>query len=106
MKITGMSDRGLAERYLENAWGITEYLIDHHYPEPLFVGVGIPYNRHFMTLKEILEIGEKIAGINRDVQVCLLDYSPIFRRRGMQRPSKAEMSEAREILIEAGLYKA
>jgi pyruvate formate lyase activating enzyme len=103
MKITGIVNRKLAERYLENAWEVTKYIIDRYYPEPLFVGVGIPYNRYLITLEEVREMGERIAGINSEVQVCLLDYFPTFRRPSMERPSVAEMKKARETLIETGL---
>jgi len=103
MRITGISDEELARRYLENAWSITKYIVDNYYPEPLFVGVGIPYNRHLITLEEIREIGEKIADINPEVQVCLLDYFPTFRRPHMKRPSVVEMRKARETLEETGL---
>jgi len=103
MRITGIVDRKLAERYLENAWSVTEYILDRYYPEPLFVGVGVPYNRFFITLEEAREMGERIAGMNPEVQVCLLDYFPTFRRVGMERPSVAEMRRAREMLVETGL---
>ncbi|MDH5732579.1 MAG: radical SAM protein [Candidatus Bathyarchaeota archaeon] len=103
MRITGIIDDGLARRYLENAWSITEYIIDSYYPESLFVGVGIPYNRYFITLEEIREMGERIVGINPEVQACLLDYFPSFRRLDMERPSVHEMRKARETLVEAGL---
>ena len=103
MKITGIEDRGLAERYLKNAWSIAEYIIENYYPDHLFVGLGIPYNKYFMTLDEILEMGERIAGINPEVQVCLLDYSLNFRRQDMNQPTVAEMRKARETLLKAGL---
>jgi len=103
MRITGILDRALAERYLKNAWAVTKYMIDHYYPEPLFIGVGIPYNRYFITLEEIREMGEKLAGANPEVQVCLLDYFPTFRRISMKRPTVSEMEKARETLLEAGL---
>ena len=103
MRITGIVDDGLARRYLENAWSITEYIIDNYYPESLFVGVGIPYNTHFITLDEIREMGERIASVNPEVQACLLDYFPSFRRLDMERPSVDEMRKARETLREAGL---
>jgi len=103
MKITGIADRRLAGRYLKNAWSVTEYLIDRYYPEQLFVGVGIPYNKFFISLEEVREMGERIVGIDPDVQVCLLDYFPTFRRVGMERPSVAEMRMAREMLVETGL---
>lgn len=103
MKITGINDRGLAERYLKNAWSIAEYIIKNYYPDQLFVGLGVPYNKYFITLDEIQETGERIARINPEVQVCLLDYFPSFRRRNMNRPTVAEMQKAREILLETGL---
>jgi len=102
MKITGISDGKLAGRYLENAWSITKYIVDN-YSEPLFVGVGIPYNKYFITLEEIRDMGERIVEINPEVQVCLLDYFPSFRRFRMERPSLAEMRKARETLLETGL---
>ncbi|MDH5636416.1 MAG: radical SAM protein, partial [Candidatus Bathyarchaeota archaeon] len=105
MRITGIADRELAGRYLKNAWSVTEYIIDRYYPEPLFIGVGIPYNKFFITLEEVREMGESIASINPEVQVCLLDYFPTFRRVGIDRPSVIEMRKAREMLVEAGLKK-
>jgi len=103
MRITGIVDEGLAGRYLENAWSITKYIIDSYFPESLFVGVGIPYNPFFITLEEVREMGERIANINHEVQVCLLDYFPSFRRLRMERPSVEEMRKARETLLETGL---
>jgi pyruvate formate lyase activating enzyme len=103
MRITGIADREVSQRYLKNAWSVTEYIIERYFPEPLFVGVGIPYNRYFMTLEEVREMGERIASMNSEVQVCLLNYFPTFRRVGMERPSVIEMRKAREILVETGL---
>ncbi len=103
MKITGILDLELAKRYSENAWNITKYMIDKYYPEKLFVGVGIPYNPFFMTLDELSQIGEKIALINPNVQVCLLDYFPTFRRWNIERPSVGQMKLARKSLLDAGL---
>ena len=103
MRIGGIVDGKLARKYLENAWSVTEYVIDRYFPEPLFVGVGIPYNRYLITLEEVREIGKKIASVNPEVQVCLLDYFPTFRRLGMEKPSVDEMRRAREMLVETGL---
>ena len=70
------------------------------------MGVGIPYNRYFITLEEIREMGEKIAGTNSEVQVCLLDYFPPFRRVSMKRLTVNDMENARKTLLEAGLKTA
>jgi len=103
MRITGITNKELAERYLQNQWKITKYMVDNHYPERVFLGIGIPYNPELITLEEILEMGEKIASMNPEVQVCLLDYFPAFRRTDMNRPTVTEMKKAREALISAGL---
>jgi len=103
MQITGLTDKELANQYLQNAWDAVKYLIDKYYPAKLFVGVGIPYNKYLITLEEIREIGDKLARINSEVQVCLLDYFPAFRRLEMSRPTVDEMKKAKEVLQEAGL---
>ncbi len=103
MRITGILDRKLAERYIKNAWAITKYVIDKYYPDPVFLGIGIPYNKHLITLDEIREMGQRIAALNPNVQACVLDYFPTFRRLNMERPSVDEMQRARETLLEAGL---
>ena len=56
-----------------------------------------------MSWEELREIGEKIASMNNEVQVCLLDYFPTFRRWNMSRPSFKEIIKARNILLESGL---
>jgi pyruvate formate lyase activating enzyme len=103
IKITGVTDRELASKYLQNEWGIVKYLIDNYYPDKIFTGVGIPYNRRFMTLDELREMGDRIASIDPELQVCLLDYYPTFRRRDMDRPTFEEMKRARAVLKESGL---
>lgn len=103
MRITGIADEKLAKTYLETAWNAAKYLIDEYYPEKLFVGIGVPYNKYFITLDEIREIGDRLAEINSEVQVCLLDYFPTFRRLDMTRPTVGEMRRARTVLKESGL---
>ncbi|MGC9345562.1 MAG: radical SAM protein [Candidatus Bathyarchaeales archaeon] len=103
MKITGITDSALARKYLKNAWSVIRYMINSYYPDKLFVGIGIPYNPYFMSLEELREIGEAIASISPEVQVCLLDYFPTFKRRNIVRPSFQQMQTARKILLKAGL---
>ena len=101
-RITGVRDRGLVERYVENQWGALRYLLDE-YGDRVFVGVGIPYNRDLMPWEELLEIGERVASIDPDVQVVVLDYFPAFRNRRMRRPSPREMLRVKEALEGVGL---
>lgn len=97
-RITGVKEH--AELYLENAWNAVKYLLEN-YPQ-IFVGIGIPYNKALISREEILEIGERIAGISKEVQVCVLDYRPAFRRN-MEQPSAGEMREIKETLNSTGL---
>jgi intein/homing endonuclease/ferredoxin len=104
MKITNVLDKELAKTYLENAWNITKYIVDTYYPEKVFIGVGIPYNRFFMSFDELREIGDALFKIHPELQVTVLDYFPTFRRyQEIRRPSVEEMKRAREILLESGL---
>ena len=103
MEITGIRDKDLASKYLKNSWSAVKYILDEYYPDRVFLGIGIPYNRCFMSLEELREIGDRIASMNPQVQVCILDYFPTFRRRNMRKPTVEEMRKARETLLEAGL---
>lgn len=100
-KITGMEER-IAKKYLDTVWEALKYLVDHH-RDRVFVGVGIPYNRGFISLEEIRRMGEQILKIDEEVQVCGLDYRPAFREWSLQRPSYEEMTEVWRTLSETGL---
>ncbi len=103
-KITGITDDSLARRYLETSWDAVRYMIYEYYPEKLFVGIGIPYNRAFYpNLEELAKFGEEIARIDPDVQVCVLDYRPEFKARNIKRPTVEEMLRVKKILNDVGL---
>lgn len=102
MKITGINDRVLAEKYSRVAWQAFKYLVDN-YKGKVFIGVGIPYNKDLITLEEIYKMGEEIYHIDSEVQVCVLDYRPEFRRREILRPSFDEMVKVWKILKDVGL---
>ncbi|MCQ1535724.1 radical SAM protein [Methanosarcina sp. KYL-1] len=102
MEITGMGDEKLVERYMQTQWeGI--YHILQNYRDRVFLGVGFPYNRAFMKMDEVSEFGKKLSGLDPEVQVCVLDYFPAFRRKDLKRPDVDEMLEVKEALHEAGL---
>jgi pyruvate formate lyase activating enzyme len=102
MKITGIKDKELAEKYLKTAWNAFKYIVDK-YKDKVFIGVGIPYNKDLISLKEITKIGDEIYKIDSEVQVCVLDYRPEFRRQDISRPSYEEMFKIWEILKGVGL---
>jgi pyruvate formate lyase activating enzyme len=102
MGITGLKDRERASRYLENAWRAVEY-IDGEYRGEVYLGVGLIYNRRLIALEEIAEAGSRIAAINPELQVTVLDYYPTFRRRDIERPTVREMKRVKETLEGQGL---
>ncbi|RLI87438.1 MAG: radical SAM protein [Archaeoglobales archaeon] len=99
-RITGL-DSKLAEIYMKTEWNALKYVLDN-YSSEVFVGVGIPYNRDLISMGEVREIGERIAEMDDEVQVCVLDYRPEFRSR-IKRPTFQEMFEVWKVLHETGL---
>ena len=102
MKIAGIKDRELAMKMLQNAWTTVKYIVDKYWGK-VFIGVGIPYNKAFMSLDELYQIGLKLANIEPTIQVCVLDYRPEFRAQYLKRPSYEEMLKVKRILEDAGL---
>ncbi len=101
MRITGLEDRELADKYRDVAWNAVEYLTRCH-KEKVFLGIGIPYNHDFISLEEIAGIGKKISEIDPYVQVCANNYVPEFRSR-ISPPTYQEMKRVHEILKDTGL---
>jgi pyruvate formate lyase activating enzyme len=102
MNITGIDDAELAEKYLKTSWDAVEYIINN-YINNIFLGIGIPYNAVLISKEEIEKIGKKIFSLKSDVQICVLDYRPEFRRKDLIKPSVKEMIEIKELLNHTGL---
>uniref|UniRef100_A0A7C4JJQ9 Radical SAM protein n=1 Tax=Ignisphaera aggregans TaxID=334771 RepID=A0A7C4JJQ9_9CREN len=102
MKITGISSRDLAEKYLETTWKAVEYIYEN-YSNNVYLGVGLVYNKDLISFDEIAEAGRRIVSIDKKIQVTVLDYFPTFRRRNIERPSIGEMLKIKEILEAQGL---
>ncbi len=104
--ITNITDKELAEKYLKTEWEAVRYIADNYYPDKVFMGIGIPYNREFHpTFDEIYKMGLEIAKIDPDIQVCVLDYRGEFRKWNMPRPTVDDMLMVKEVLENAGLKK-
>jgi len=97
MRITGINEKRLAERYLNTAWDAVRYLVERH-KDKVFIGVGIPYNKELISTQEIGLIGEKLHQLDPEIQVCVLDYRPEFKRLDLIKPSYDEMVEVYKIL--------
>ncbi len=102
MNITGLGDDKLAQKFLETSWNAVKYIIDN-YSSDIFLGIGIPYNKAIISKKEVKKMGEKIFKIKSDVQVCVLDYRPEFRRKDLIKPSISEMMDVKKLLNSTGL---
>ena len=102
MRITGIIDEALARKLHANEWEAVEYLLDE-YRQEVFIGIGIPYNTKLISLEETGRLGERIAGLEPEVQVCALDYRPEFRCRHIRKPRHEEMVEVKRTLEGAGL---
>jgi pyruvate formate lyase activating enzyme len=101
-RITGITDAALAECYLKTAWRAVEY-VAATYADRVFLGVGMPYNREMVSLEEVGAFGQQLADIDPEIQICVLDYFPAFRRKELRRPQPSEMLEVKHILEGAGL---
>ena len=102
MRIAAIEDKGLAERYLNTAWDAAKYLIDR-YKDRVFIGIGILYNKELISVHEIGLIGERLYEIDPEVQICVLDYRPEFKRLDLVKPGYEEMVEIHKILKGKGL---
>ncbi len=104
IKITNQKSKNLAKKYLKTSWNAVKYILDK-YSGKVFIGVGIPFNRTFMSLEEVFEIGSKLTSWDPRIQVTVLDYRPEFRVQAIDRPSYKEMLLVKNTLEESGLKK-
>ncbi|NIN51823.1 MAG: radical SAM protein [Nitrososphaeria archaeon] len=102
LKISRLNDKELANKLLTTEWKALKYLLDKYWGK-IFIGIGIPYNPMLISMEEVREIGERIAGWEPNVQVCALDYRPEFRRRDISKPSYGNMVKVKQILEKSGL---
>jgi pyruvate formate lyase activating enzyme len=63
----------------------------------------MPYNRELVSLDKVEEFGRRLASIDPEVQLCVLDYFPTFRRQALLRPHPSEMLNVKRMLEGVGL---
>ncbi|MBE9470210.1 MAG: hypothetical protein IMY78_03050 [Chloroflexi bacterium] len=102
MSITGVEDRQLAQFYLDTSWEAVKHIINE-YTGKLFYVVAIPYHPRLNSLEEVHKIGQRLASLNRDIDVNLVEYHPAFKARGIPRVSKELVQMAVNLLYDAGL---
>lgn len=101
-KLTGLKDEIIAARYLDNAWQVVRYIIEKC-SDKLFTVVGIPFHKDLLTAEELYQIGRKLAAINPNVPVNLIEYQAAFRQRDLAYISEDETEKSLAILQDAGL---
>jgi len=101
-QLTGINDPAVAERYMDNTWQGIGYILEKCEGR-LFTVVGIPYHKDLVTAEELYLIGKKLAGINPEVPVNLIEYQPAFRKRDLAPFTEDDTNNAVQILHDAGL---
>jgi pyruvate formate lyase activating enzyme len=106
--ISGITDTLLARKYLETSWNAVEHLLQNHYPQNVFMGIGLPFNPSFYPstdamYSELEEWASRIVSINDRVQITILDYRPEFRRKDISRPSIDEMKDVKSFMEGVGI---
>ena len=105
-KIISINNNKLVKRYMTFAWSAVKYIADRYYPDDIFMGVGLPYNKFFYpSFNQVHEWGIKLDKIDPEIQVCVLDYRPTFRNQVIKLPSLDEMLMVKSVLEGAGLKK-
>lgn len=102
MSVTGVEDRELAQFYLNRSWEAVKYIINE-YTGKLLYAVAIPYHPRLNSLEEVYKMGQKLASLNKDIDVNLVEYHPAFRAREMTLAPKGMVRKAVELLHDAGL---
>jgi pyruvate formate lyase activating enzyme len=102
MQITGLESENRAERYKETAWEAVNYLA-HKYRGRIFLSVTIPYNKAFMSLKELRRIGIRLFKIDPDIHAGVVSYHGAFKRKDLPVPGYKEMKRAHSIMKDVGL---
>ena len=102
MSITGVEDRQLAQFYLDRSWEAVKHIVNE-YAGKLFCAVAIPYHPRLNSLEEVHKIGKRLASLDRDIDVNLVEYHPAFRARGIPPAPKEMVQRAVNLLYDAGL---
>jgi pyruvate formate lyase activating enzyme len=101
-RITGVGDTALAVSHLEGAWRAVEDVV-LRYRGRLNVSVAIPFHPELIGIDELRAMGERLAALQRGLDVNLMVYQPAFRMRLAQPARDEAIDEAVEVLEDAGL---
>lgn len=105
MRVTGLQDTVLAEKYNETAWEAVRYLT-HSCTGRVTLSISIPYNREFILPNELNQMGMQLFKIDPSIDVGVVAYKGAFRKKNMLPPRFNEMKKAYGILQGVGLKNA
>jgi pyruvate formate lyase activating enzyme len=100
-KLTGVEDNGLAQQYLDTAWQSIEHII----AKGLYITIGLPFHPQFISKEELHLMGEKIAAIDKNIDVNLIVYQPAFRLRHSSPVADQDVDEALALLNDTGIKR-
>jgi len=101
MRITGLKDKDVAEKYKDIAWEAVSHIVNN-YSDKVFVGVGIPFNRELNSVEEVTRMGQKLCSISPSIQVGVLRYRADYRSH-ISPPADSDMEQIRDMLNGIGL---
>ncbi|MHB1418742.1 MAG: radical SAM protein [Bacillota bacterium] len=104
IKCTGVTNRELAQEYLTASWQSIEYIIDR-YTGKLFYTVGLPFHPDFVTGEELFRMGNRLASLEKDMDVNLIVYQPAFRMRNTDPVPDTDIDNALELLNSTGIKR-
>lgn len=101
-RITGLENDMDAKKYLDASWKAIEYLVDK-YTSKLFYHVAIPFHPNFISHDEVVAMGQKLAELDKNMNVNLIVYQPVFRMRHAPEVDNQDIEKAFELLKGTGL---
>jgi pyruvate formate lyase activating enzyme len=104
MKIAGMHNRELAQKYLDTSWKSVEAIVTH-YADKLYATVGVPFHPQFISMEELHEMGKRLASFNKNIDVNLIVYQPAFRVRDLGEVADEEIDKAMDLLNATGIKR-
>lgn len=101
-RITGIGDEAVASAHLLNSWRAVEDVLQR-YRGRLHVAVALPFHPDFIGIDEVRHMGERLATLQRGLDVNLIVYQPAFRMRDAAPADDEVIDAAVAVLEKAGL---
>ena len=104
VKVCGITSQEIAAQYLDTSWKAVHY-INAEYKDMVFMAVSVPCHPRTHSINELEDTARRLASIDPEIPVTLIEYQPAFRLRDWPFVSKKGMEQIRQIFSSAGLQK-